>query len=362
MSGQTQIIEVESPYQKLLEEVIILKARLATVMEERDDLRDHICREIQAEYDEKVGKLELEAMEIEIQIRARRMTLEFMQAQVNRDQEPSYEEARRRTDEKTNQYYEDLNQRAERARQDEEYVRRRRKQDEWNEQHAGENSNAGGSGTEDTGESDQKATFGGGRAESGRQAGDSGADGYEDGRGEDGNDGSDNTGQDKSRDGDDPEVKKMSPSQELKYLYRKIMKKLHPDANPDATKEENEMLLRAQTAFAEGDLETLREIAEKIEDEDIEERFEDTAEDIEKLMKYRDQLKDQIWSAEHDIEDIKDSFPYNAKEFLADEDAVRERRAELIRYIHEFEEQIKELDERIERLRQDFENRQQKCG
>ena len=133
MDEKSEIIEVESPYQKLLEEVRLLKARLATVMAERDDLRDHICREIQAEYDEKVGKLELEAMEIEIRLKARRMTLQFMQAAVNRDQEPSYEEARRQTEEQTNQYYEDLNQKAEQARKDEEYARRRRKQDEWNE-------------------------------------------------------------------------------------------------------------------------------------------------------------------------------------------------------------------------------------
>lgn len=157
-------------------------------------------------------------------------------------------------------------------------------------------------------------------------------------------------------------MKRMSPAQELKHLYRKIAKRLHPDSNPNVTEAERELFLKAQAAYAEGDLETLREIAEKISEVDVEEQFEDTAEDIEKLMKYRDQLKKQIWSTEHDIEDIKESFPYNAREFLADEDAVRERRAELIQYIHECEEQIKELDERIEQLRQEHENHQRKCG
>lgn len=47
------------------------------------------------------------------------------------------------------------------------------------------------------------------------------------------------------------------------------------------------------------------------------------------------------------IETIKSSFPYNIKDFLADDDAVSEKQKELADLIAEYGEQIKELEERL---------------
>ena len=78
-----------------------------------------------------------------------------------------------------------------------------------------------------------------------------------------------------------------TPAQELKRLYRYIMKKLHPDANPDATEAEMDLLRKAQKAYSEGDLDTLRDIADQLDDTEITEKYNDTPEDLIKLRELR---------------------------------------------------------------------------
>ncbi len=51
-----------------------------------------------------------------------------------------------------------------------------------------------------------------------------------------------------------------SPAEELKSLYRKIVKRLHPDVCPDPTEREKDLLNKANAAYASGDLKTIRRI------------------------------------------------------------------------------------------------------
>jgi hypothetical protein len=54
-------------------------------------------------------------------------------------------------------------------------------------------------------------------------------------------------------------------SRELKLLYHKIVKRLHPDLNPQAKEPEMRLFLAAQTAYERGDLVELRAIAFTVE-------------------------------------------------------------------------------------------------
>ena len=111
----------------------------------------------------------------------------------------------------------------------------------------------------------------------------------------------------------------------MKALYRKIVKVLHPDVNPDITKEENDMLIEATTAYKEGDLETLRKIAAMIDSGSIGSAEAATEQvSIERLREIVEELKRCVTALQMEIYGIKTSFPYNMKEFLADEQAMEE--------------------------------------
>lgn len=113
---------------------------------------------------------------------------------------------------------------------------------------------------------------------------------------------------------DGPEFK--SRADEMRHLYRKIVKRLHPDMNPDATQEEKELFIRASEAYQNGDLETLREIASRLDAEGPEEVFENTEEGLEKLRKIVENLKRSVFILKEEIQTIKEAFPYNQKDFL----------------------------------------------
>ena len=122
--------------------------------------------------------------------------------------------------------------------------------------------------------------------------------------------------------------------------------------NPDVTEAEKRLLQDAIEAYKDGNLERLREIAEEIDDEDIAEKFKDTPEDLEKLRELRDRLLLQKKDLEYQVQAIKEDFPYNMKDFLADEDAVRERQDAVRKFMQECDEEIERLNKRIEELRE----------
>ena len=110
----------------------------------------------------------------------------------------------------------------------------------------------------------------------------------------------------------------------------------------------------AKEAFETGNLKRLREIAEMIEDDDIEGRFNDSPEGIEELRRLLQQLIEQKDALVKSIDHIKNSFPYNMKLFLSDPDAVAARQEELKGIIESCKNTIGVLNERIELLQKEM--------
>ena len=107
-------------------------------------------------------------------------------------------------------------------------------------------------------------------------------------------------------------------SKELKQVYRLLVKRLHPDWNPDLTQEERDLFVRVQAAYNLADLQELRNILLKIDtnqplpvdentiDKDIE-RYEHSIQDIRQR-----------------IEELERTFPFTMRELLSSEDKVKE--------------------------------------
>ena len=138
----------------------------------------------------------------------------------------------------------------------------------------------------------------------------------------------------------------------LSLLYRKIVKRLHPDVHPDPTPREKELLSQAYEAYSFGDLEKMRGIWEEIVGRDPpEDRFEDSEEGLKQLREFLNLLYLRCSSREREILRIRSEYPYIMKTFLEDENAVEERRRELKKQIGDVRETERQLAEYIVRLK-----------
>ncbi len=348
VSESADIIPVVSEYDKLIEEILELELKLAALAEEIDDLENHVCVELRAEYDQKVGNLEYQARAYQFEIARLKRAIELLQAAINRQEAAKYEDVQKRVEAEYKEYEEDLHKKAEDMKRDSEYAKRRAKKDQENEKKAEEERKARGDGSgKSTSADDKKDGDSKKDSEAEKESAEKKNKDNKDKTDSEKADGSKTEGEKAESEGLGADRVNETPAQELKRLYRYIMKKLHPDANPDATEAEMELLRKAQKAYSEGDLETLREIADQLDDTEITEKYSDTPEDIIKLRELRAKLAEKVEILIIHIEEIKNSFPYNEKDFLADEEAVAKRQEELAEYNKACADKIIELQEKL---------------
>lgn len=125
---------------------------------------------------------------------------------------------------------------------------------------------------------------------------------------------------------DNGEVLTEQQVKELKKLYRAIVKALHPDLNPNVTKQQIKLFQNAVTAYKNGDLQTLRIINEMISNNHSED---DNTDNIEKMRNELIRLDRMISSINGDIEKIKSEYPYTMKDILFDKEQLNQRKQEL---------------------------------
>lgn len=144
---------------------------------------------------------------------------------------------------------------------------------------------------------------------------------------------------------------------DIKELYRQIVKKLHPDVNPNVTEREKELFYAAVKAYREGDLVTLQKIYDEVfSNENI--NLDKKELSYDELVAFCDKIKNRIETLEKEIDEIHGDFPYNIKDFLDDADTVAKKRKELERQIRKNEETLKRLTEIYERICNDLEKLQ----
>ena len=342
-----QIISSQSEYEKLLQEIRELQARIVELTAIRDDLLYHVCPSLRAIYDEKIGSIEREILAAKLYLREKQRILEILQAQLNRQEIVSVKEAEEKADEEFRQYEEDLHKKAEEAEQ----FNNRWKETQWQKH-----------------EEEAKRDSENSQSDSSEEKDENGFDGDQDDGGTTSDDGSDNGGsaksgqtdsgeQDRYSDTDDDDEedngegakKPKNPIEALKRLYRKIVKRLHPDVNQNLTEREKELFNEATAAYQAGDLEKMQAIWEELESgTDPEERFEDTPEDLDKLREMLAKLKAHVRELSSEISHIRSEYPYTMKEFLEDEEAVEAKRSELQKQLQEIRDADAKLAEFIE--------------
>lgn len=102
-------------------------------------------------------------------------------------------------------------------------------------------------------------------------------------------------------------------SAEMKNIYRLLVKRLHPDWNENLTEQEQELFVRAQTAYAMADLQELRNILLVLDKVKAMDSLKDSNldDEIAKLEKSKQDIQSKI-----DL--LNESFPFTYRERLND--------------------------------------------
>ncbi|MCQ2512745.1 MAG: hypothetical protein MJ092_05085 [Lachnospiraceae bacterium] len=124
---------------------------------------------------------------------------------------------------------------------------------------------------------------------------------------------------------------------EIKSIYRKLMKILHPDVAGPKMDFDPELWKRVQTAYKENDLETLRMINDIVGEATGEnlESMEET-----ELLDMQERMELAIKRYQIKLQDLKRRFPFTEAEHLKNDAWVRARQAELKKSIEEYKQAV----------------------
>ena len=124
----------------------------------------------------------------------------------------------------------------------------------------------------------------------------------------------------------------LEESREIADLYRKIVKKIHPDINHELFNEYKNLWFRAVEAYNHGMLESLKAVWLIIQDFGDEQK---EFSSLENLLKKKEELKNNITTFLAKIAEIKSMHPYNLEEKLSDESWIEEQQSALYKSIAE---------------------------
>ncbi len=321
---------VSDAYHQIKEEIQRLQAVVAALTQERDELLYYICPELAARYAKEIGDYQNRINYQEMMILEIKRRIEIAQAALNREKAVSPEAVDEQIHREYQEFHEKVNQQFEEAEEAKRQQQEREQQRQEYEQRWQERYGAEG----DTGSSAEGDS--GGKTE------------QEDPHEDAGDEPQDQSGKDKT---------KKPPT--AKELYRKIIKKLHPDVNPNVTEREKELFRKATEAYEKGDIATLQEIYDEIfgNVEGTETGRELT---YEELVTLKEKLESRIRSLQSEIEKIKTEFPYSQKELLDNPEELKEKQEAFNKLIHQYEEEIKRLTAILESVNRKMEELRRK--
>lgn len=306
--------------EELRREIQSLREQLSVLLQEKEDLIYHVCPKLESRYASVIGVYENRAHYLELQILELKRRIEMMQAAINRAKTISMEQMEDQIRKEYQAFHDKVEEERKKAEQDQKSQREKEAKEQefrkaWEEKYGKSKSGVPSEDADQGRQKEQDASD-----KSGDPFGDK-ADGEESGD-------SRKAGEDKT------------PN--LKDLYRKIVKRLHPDVNPNATEREKELFRKATKAYQEGDLVTLQEIYDEIFTGASEEM---EADDLtpERLQEIVRKLKEQICAVQEEIRKIKNRVPYLYKKLLDDPEKIRLVQEKIMEAIALYESEINRL-------------------
>lgn len=137
-------------------------------------------------------------------------------------------------------------------------------------------------------------------------------------------------------------------STEIKDAYRKIVKIIHPDINPDITPEEEAILRKTTIYYKNGMLTEIKAILEVVLSGS---KFENNKKaNIEEVKEDIIRLKKLISIQKSEIKKIKNSYPYIYKSLLKDRNKLEQHKNDLKENSNIYKEYIVLLNKKIEEL------------
>jgi hypothetical protein len=125
----------------------------------------------------------------------------------------------------------------------------------------------------------------------------------------------------------------------LKEVYRLIVKRLHPDLNPDLTARENDLFVQAQAAYDLCDLDSLNQILLSL---NLEAKAPALNTDLKSLV---EKLADNVNKLKEQIEKLEKEFPFNWRDKLADTEWLETEQQVLDKQIAELTHEKEKLSE-----------------
>ena len=136
-------------------------------------------------------------------------------------------------------------------------------------------------------------------------------------------------------------------NKEFKKLYRQLVFKLHPDLNPNQTKDEENLWHRVQLTYKSGDLEEMRSLMIILEAQDSAVEL-PSSKDI--LEKRQTNLAKQIQKIINHMSELEQAFPFNIVGKLADKAWVKIKVEEIQERINQWQEKCEHYEALIKVL------------
>jgi hypothetical protein len=123
----------------------------------------------------------------------------------------------------------------------------------------------------------------------------------------------------------------------LKELFRVLCKRLHPDLNPNQTQDEKELFIKVKAAYDLQRIADLQNILLYLDDSNKEKLTLISAN--EKIARI-EHLEENIKNLKNKIDQLKQSFPFTFEELIFDEEFINQKQAVIKTQIKTIEEEI----------------------